>query len=191
MISSGQYNLLLDCVKGLRNGIVYGCKVRAPHSLVMTLLWSRGPIPDMAKKIFQATKQHGMNLGKFAFVYKFLTAILSKGFGGRHPWHAALCGAICGYIFWGERSPVNVQVNMYILSRILSGLVHMWMEKNEVSQQQPKAFAMYAGVIWGIVMWLFYYHPKVLQVSLQSSMTYIYLDSDKYTNFRDLIIYNK
>ena len=68
MIASGNYKLLFDAIKGFRNGLVYGIRVRAPHSLVMTLLWSRGPIPEMAMKIYKATRQHGMNLGKFAFV---------------------------------------------------------------------------------------------------------------------------
>ena len=191
MIASGTYNPLLDAVKGFRNGIVYGTRVRAPHALLMTLLWSRGPIPVMAEKIFKATKQHAMNLGKFAFCYKIGLGILGQLFGGRQQWHTMLMGFICGFVFWGDRSPVNVQVNMYIFSRIISGLVHLWMESNSVNQTQPRAFKVYAGVIWAIVMWLFYYHPQVLQVSLQSSMTYIYKDSDKYTDLRTLVVHNQ
>ena len=191
MIASGTYNPLLDAVKGFRNGVVYGCRVRAPHALLMTLLWARGPIPQMADRIFKATKQHALNLGKFAFCYKIGLGVLAKLLGGRAQWHTMLMGFICGFVFWGDRSPVNVQVNMYIFSRIVSGLVHLYLESNSISQQQPTAFKVYAGLIWAIVMWLFYYHPQVLQVSLQSSMTYIYKDSDVYTNFRDLVVYNK
>jgi hypothetical protein len=40
-------------------------------------------------------------------------------------------------------------------------------------------------------MYLFFHHPQVLQVSLQSSMNYIYHDSDKYSTVKDLILVNK
>ena len=189
MIRSGNYKLLLDAVKGLRNGIVYGCKVRAPHSLVMTLLWSRGPIPDMAMKIFRATKQHGMNLGKFAFVFKLGLGILQKLTGGPAQWHSVVLGALCGFLFWGDRSPVNTQVNMYLLSRISSGFLFLWMEKSGV-QLGPRAFRAYAALMWACVMFLFYHHPETLQASLQSSMNYIYRESDKYSGVHDLLLVN-
>lgn len=189
MIASGNYKLLLDAVKGFRNGVVYGIKVRAPHALVMTLLWSRGPIPDMAKKIYLAARQHGMNLGKFAFIFKIGVAILEK-ITGPQLWHAALMGAVCGALFWGDRSPVNVQVNMYLLSRILSGFVHLYLQKKGLNPS-PVAFQMYAALMWACVMFLFYHHPDVLQVSLQSSMNYIYHDSNKYSTLKDLIWVNK
>ncbi len=190
MIKSGDYKLLLDAVKGFRNGFVYGVKVRAPHALVMTLLWSRGPPMQMATRIFNATKQHGLNLAKFAFIFKILYGILGKLFGGNPQWHAAILGALCGFLFWGDNSPVNVQVNMYLLSRITSGFLFLWMTKSGVNLP-PIAFRLYASVMWACVMFLFYHHPTVLQTSLQSSMNYIYRESDKYSNVRDLIVYNK
>jgi len=189
MIASGDYKLLLDAVKGFRNGFVYGVKVRGPHALVMTLLWSRGPIPDMAKKIITAAKQHGMNLAKFAFVFKFGLGILAK-LTGPQQWHAALMGAVCGFLFWGDRSPVSLQVNMYLLSRILSGFVHLYLKKSGANPS-PLAFKLYAALMWACVMFLFYHHPDVLQVSLQSSMNYIYRESDKYATVNDLIVVNK
>lgn len=190
MIKSGDYKLLLDAVKGFRNGFVYGCKVRAPHALVMTLLWSRGPPMQMATKIFNATKQHGMNLAKFAFVFKLLYGVLGKVTGGSAAWHSVVLGALCGFLFWGDNSPVNVQVNMYILSRILSGFAFLWMQQT-ATQLPPAVFRLYAAVMWACVMFLFYHHAGVLQTSLQSSMTYIYRESDKYSSVRDLIVYNK
>jgi peroxisomal membrane protein 4 len=189
LIASGNYKILLDAIKGFRNGVVYGVRVRAPHTLIMTLLWSRGPVPEMAMKVFRAAKQHGMNLGKFAFIYKLGVAILGR-LTGPQPWHAALMGAVCGALFWGDRSPVNVQVNMYLLSRILSGFIHLYLEKQKVTPS-PVAFKLYAATMWACVMYLFFHHPQVLQVSLQSSMNYIYHDSDKYSTVKDLILVNK
>lgn len=37
-----KYHELLAIVKALRNGIVYGAKVRFPHALVMTFLFKSG-----------------------------------------------------------------------------------------------------------------------------------------------------
>lgn len=37
-----QYHDILAIVKGLRNGIVYGAKVRFPHAVVMTFLFKTG-----------------------------------------------------------------------------------------------------------------------------------------------------
>ncbi len=36
------YRPLLEIIKGIRNGIVYGCKIRFPHALVMTILFKQG-----------------------------------------------------------------------------------------------------------------------------------------------------
>ncbi len=33
---------LLKIVKGARNGLVYGAKVRFPHALIMSILFGRG-----------------------------------------------------------------------------------------------------------------------------------------------------
>lgn len=213
LIASGRYKDILMLVKSFRNGLVYGCQVRAPHALVMTALWSRGPLKSMALRIFNATKQHGLGLGKFAFFYKAILLVLSKLNGGvTAPWHTFVAGAVCGYHCWGDRSAVHVQVNMYILSRILSGLIHLLMERSDVVNRltrnrpssvaagvegstppstQNTAFRLYAGLIWGIVMFLFYCHPHVLQWSLQTSMQYIYKDSDEFTDAKSLLLYNK
>eukprot|EP00758_Cryptobia_borreli_P008330 Tbor_TRINITY_DN5381_c2_g1::TRINITY_DN5381_c2_g1_i2::g.4640::m.4640/K13350/PXMP4, PMP24; peroxisomal membrane protein 4 len=130
MILSGDYRILLDAIKGYRNGFVYGVKVRAPHSLVMNLLWSRGPIDVMAKKIVKASIMHGSKLAQFAFVFKMFHGLLSKlSPSGTQEWHAALIGGICGALFWGDHNPIVVQVNMYVLSRILSGFLFHFIDK--------------------------------------------------------------
>jgi peroxisomal membrane protein 4 len=41
ILADPKYQPLLALIKGARNGIVYGAKVRFPHALVMTLLFSR------------------------------------------------------------------------------------------------------------------------------------------------------
>ncbi len=189
MIKSGNYKLLLDVIKGFRNGFVYGCKVRAPHALVMTLLFNRGTLKEMWDRIYRATKTHGMNLGKTAFTFKLLHGLLAKLLGGRQPWHSAVAGFVCGYLFWGDQNPVNVQVNMYLLSRIISALLFVLISSNSV-QLPANSFRLYAAVMWSIVMWLFFNHSGSMQNSLAGSMKYIYVESDQYSGLRDLLLVN-
>jgi peroxisomal membrane protein 4 len=54
-----------------------------------------------------------------------------------------------------------------------------------------RSFAIKATVVWGLVMWLFENHRASLQPSLQSSMQYLYKDSNYWTGFLDFLIYNK
>ena len=42
LLTDPKYRPALAIVKGVRNGIVYGCKIRFPHALVMTLLFKSG-----------------------------------------------------------------------------------------------------------------------------------------------------
>jgi peroxisomal membrane protein 4 len=191
MIASGDYKILLDAVKGLRNGFVYGVKVRAPHALVMTLLFNRGPVNVMLQRIYSAAKLHGSNLAKFAFAFKLLLGLIAKASGGEQPWHSAVIGAICGAIFWGTQNGITVQVNMYVLSRIISGLMFHVMYKSGRSTLPPVAMRLYAAVIWAVMMYLVYNDPTTMQNSVQSSMTYIYKDSNKYSTWKDLLLINK
>ncbi len=84
-----------------------------------------------------------------------------------------------------------IQINLYLLSRILYGLVNLGMQNGYLPRTNGKAFPWFAALVWGIVLWLFEYHKPVLQPSLQSSMTYLYHDSNVWHGLRDFLLYNK
>ncbi|XP_076427063.1 peroxisomal membrane protein 4 isoform X3 [Peromyscus maniculatus bairdii] len=42
LLRKRRYHAVLAILKGLRNGAVYGVKIRAPHALVMTFLFRSG-----------------------------------------------------------------------------------------------------------------------------------------------------
>ena len=44
---------ILALIKGIRNGIVYGCKVRFPHALVMIFLFRSGTYVKPTFPIFR------------------------------------------------------------------------------------------------------------------------------------------
>ncbi|KAM6164956.1 peroxisomal membrane protein 4 isoform 3-T3 [Rhynchocyon petersi] len=42
LLRNRRYHTALAMLKGFRNGVVYGAKIRAPHALVMTFLFRSG-----------------------------------------------------------------------------------------------------------------------------------------------------
>jgi peroxisomal membrane protein 4 len=55
---------------------------------------------------------------------------------------------------------------------------------------QSRAFSLYAALCWGAVMWLFKHRGETLQGGMFNSMTYIYLDSERWRDLRTLIWHN-
>lgn len=194
IINSGRYHDQLTLLKAIRNGIVYGCKIRFPHALVMTLLWRRGSLQNMARIILRATYQHAKNLGQFTFLYKLSNILLRKlSTGKKEQWHVFLSAFIVGKYVFGENNPINMQINMYLLSRIIFGLCRLGAEKGYLPNGDPTKggkdpFPWFAAAMWGIVLWLFEYHRHTLQPSLQSSMTYLYDASEKWSSIRDFLL---
>lgn len=87
-------------------------------------------------------------------------------------------------------SLAHPQVNLYLLSRIVLGLVKVAVKKGYIPEPRFKVFPLFAGLMWGIVLCLFEYHQEVLQQSLQNSMTYIYHDSLVWSTLWDFLAYN-
>lgn len=84
-----------------------------------------------------------------------------------------------------------VQINLYLLSRILYGLAKLSVKRGYVPAPKGEVFPWFAAIVWGIVLWLFEYEQDTLQPSLKSSMTYLYHDSNRWNNFKNFLIYNK
>jgi hypothetical protein len=72
---------------------------------------------------------------------------------------------------------------------------------------EKNAWPVFASLSWAAVMWLFWWHPDVVQPSLRSSMNYMwvlflgveafmltigrYVDSDKWDGLRNFLWHNK
>lgn len=200
MLTSPELHDVLSLLKGLRNGFVYGVKIRFPHSLVMTFLFrnERYSQPDnfsLKKKlrfIMDATLTHGSNLAKFCFIYKFCMIAMRKIMGEEKSIHAFISGLIGGYVVFRSNSPVNQQIILYLTARVLMGFFKLASNRQLLPDiTTPKGFNIHAAVIWGLVMWLFRHETDVLQPSLQASMQYIYNDSEKWSDLRTLLWHNK
>lgn len=103
---------LLAIVKGARNGLVYGAKIRFPHALVMVTLFGSGSLRDRWKKIIQATRQHSVRLCTYVAIYKTCLLILRDLFheGKQSSADPFIAGMLGGWYMFGDRTPVNEQV---------------------------------------------------------------------------------
>ncbi|MEE6513671.1 hypothetical protein FKM82_021454 [Ascaphus truei] len=191
LLRKQRYRAVLAVIKGFRNGAVYGAKIRAPHALVMTFLFRSGSLREKLKAILQATFTHSRNLGCFVFAYKGLLAAQGKLQGRSAQIHSFLAACVGGWLVFGENNNINSQINMYLLSRVLFGLSRLAVEKGYIPEPKRDVFPLFSALVWGLVLWLFEYHRHTLQPSLQSSMTYLYDDSNVWHDISDFLVYNR
>jgi peroxisomal membrane protein 4 len=121
------YREILAVFKGLRNGLEYGSKVRFVHSLVITMLFKNINQKELYN-IFKLALEHGKNLGLFVFAYKFSTLVLEKVFG-KNSANNFVSGFIFGGLIFGKQTPVNHQIVLYLLSRVLTAAVALIYKK--------------------------------------------------------------
>ncbi|KAF2172478.1 hypothetical protein M409DRAFT_63151 [Zasmidium cellare ATCC 36951] len=216
IILDPKYKQPLILLKAIRNGAVYGTKVRFPHALVMIFLFRSGTIQEKVKMVFRATRQHAMNLAKFALLYKSSMLALRNVNGKEQPIHSFLAGLFGGYWVFGQSSSsVNQQIVIYVFARVVLALAKLAVQppgdnalvgshygghggigvfklsEDQVKTIQKYAWPAFASISWAGVMWLFEGYPETLQPSLRSSMTYIYANSEKWDSSRNFLWHNK
>ncbi|KIP06953.1 hypothetical protein PHLGIDRAFT_19328 [Phlebiopsis gigantea 11061_1 CR5-6] len=186
----------LGILKGARNGLVYGVKVRFPHALIMAILFGRGDWTSRTKHIYQATKTHALNLAKFVSLYKLVMLLQKKANGGKErSFDTFIAGLIGGYVVFGKRSAINEQIVLYVCSRVVASFLPR--EPGAVAgpgkpvHPDAKYFSIFAAVSWGAVMWLFKERDQTLQSGMFNSMVYLYRDSEHWNNLRTLLWVNK
>ncbi|KAK9454063.1 Tim17/Tim22/Tim23/Pmp24 family-domain-containing protein [Dipodascopsis uninucleata] len=192
-----RYHDVLEIVKGVRNGAVYGGKVRLCHALVMTILFRHGRIQDKAKFVLKATKEHAMNLASYVAIYKTTLYMLKKRNGKSSDIDTLLAGLLGGYVIFGRGggSAINQQIVLYVFSRVVLGLSKLSLKKSLITFKDKahadKVWSIFASVCWGLVMYMFRTDPDCLQPSLKSSMDYLYMDSNSWSGLRTLLWHNK
>ena len=183
-------NCLIAAIRGFRNGLYYGGKVRFAHALVMAILFQSGVSPlQKLKTACKLAWMHGRNLGSFVFVYKIAQCVLQQIFKRHHPIFSFIAGVIGAYVIWRDKNTINQQIVFYLLSRVIEGSAKRLQKSGMVPfvPETFQAFPWLSMIVWGIVMYLFEDDKSVLQGSLQSSMTFLYKDSDRVAGWRDFI----
>jgi peroxisomal membrane protein 4 len=96
--------------------------------------------------------------------------------GVESPMNCMVAGAIGGAIMFGSNTPVNSQINMYVMSRVILGGVKALSAHGYLPSEKelPHAYTFYAAATWAMVMYLFEFQRKHIQKSLATSMHYLY-----------------
>lgn len=205
---------LLTILKSARNGAVYGAKVRFPHALVMVFMFRSGSFREKVGLVLKATRQHAMNLARFATIYKTSMLVLAllnpKKPGKEGPYDAFFAGLLGGYYVFGRHAnSVKQQIVIYVFARVMLALAKLSIESPAMTSTTPtptfftqrfspatkariqeNAWPVFASLSWGMVMYVFRWQPESIQSSLKSSMKYIYVQCDHWDNFRNFMIYN-
>ncbi len=187
-LNNPSYHISLSLIKGLRQGIVYGAKIRFAHSLVQAFLFHNEPWSDRIRFIIRMSYIHGKNLGLFVFFYKTLRTIISSVFQLSKPWCAFICAFIVGYMVYYERNSVNEQLILYLLSRIIVGLARYAQKRAWLPNIKRPVFPWFAALIWGIAIWLFECHRETLQPSLTRSMIYLFENSNRWSSWYNFLL---
>ncbi|KIJ68647.1 hypothetical protein HYDPIDRAFT_82708 [Hydnomerulius pinastri MD-312] len=193
----------LAILKGARNGFVYGVKVRFPHALIMAILFGRGDWKARCRVIYRATKQHALNLAKFVSLYKALLLLQKKANGGKERGaDTFIAGLIGGYVVFGDRTAVNEQIVLYVVSRVIAAFLPRTGSPYSKTPSSPgdalarpvppdaRYFSVFAALSWGAVMWLFKHRGEGIQPGMFNSMTYLYRDSEVWKDLRTLLWHN-
>lgn len=214
IILDPKYHDILTLVKGVRNGIVYGAKVRFPHALVMIFLFRSGTFRSKCWLVYKATRQHARNLGLFALVYKTSMLFLkhTSPTGKERHYDAFLAGLLGGYTVFGRtiHNSVSQQIVIYVFARVALALAKLAVQPRNVAgtpgggggwevfgdgemrrTMMRNGWPAFASLSWAMVMYLFRWHPETVQSSLRSSMSYIYVQSDHWDSLRTLLWHNK
>ncbi|KAB8077856.1 putative peroxisomal membrane protein [Aspergillus leporis] len=197
----------LALAKGVRNGAVYGAKVRFPHALVMIFLFRSGTFREKVLLVLKATRQHARNLATFAFIYKSAMLVLRNvnpsGAGKEGRFDSFFAGLLGGYAVFGrKKTSITQQIVIYVFARVLLALAKLSVQPNmhplsslitpaSRADIEKHAWPVFASLSWAFVMYIFRWYPDTLMSSLKSSMVYIYADSDHWDSFRNFMIYNK
>lgn len=145
-----RYQDILAILKGTKNGIVYGAKLRFSHALVMSFLFHNNKKGSRWPHILRSTKQHAKSLGLFVFIYKSLLVLLKHAAkltsgatarsassvkndvtGNKNPVDAFIAGLVAGYVVFGRPTKsaglnsINQQMVLYVFSRVVLGFANL------------------------------------------------------------------
>ena len=183
---------LFPALRSLRNGLELGARIRATHCIVMTLLYRRDkPLLKNAQFILSATKEHSLNLGAFAFLFKITRYVLTRKLNVPEGKASFVAGLVVGYLVWGRsKTPINLQIVLYLISRDLAGLSSELLEQEKLPVLSY--YPLVASLTWAVVMGLHSVSAKHLQDGLRSSMDFLYKDDSHWKlrgnrNWKDFI----
>ncbi|EGG16775.1 transmembrane protein [Cavenderia fasciculata] len=179
---------ILSAIRGLRNGILTGVRIRIPYIFQAVIYAAIFRDPKLTSRVKFVIKQmffHGRNLGLFVGIYKSICCIF-RNIGIKGGIDSLVAGFIGGYVAFGDSKStsgsVNNQIVLYLFARALIGIIQSGVKRNIIPQQlsttTPQGFRIFAGVTLALILYLTEYEPDTLNSSFMGTMTYLYHKSD-------------
>jgi len=100
-------NCFIAAIRGARQGLYYGGRIRIAHSIVMQILFGQGNATEKLRKAVWLSWEHGRNLGLFVFIYKLVQCALTNISGRRRNAWAFVAGIVGATCVWRERNAIN------------------------------------------------------------------------------------
>ncbi|CAI7578354.1 unnamed protein product [Penicillium pancosmium] len=182
LVLKPEFQPLLSLLKGARNGVVYGSKVRFPHALVFR---------QKIKLVLNATRLHARNLATFAMIYKLSMIVLrnldTSGAAKEGRYDSFVAGLLGGYAVFGrQRGSISQQIVIYVFARVMLAIGKLAIQPNmhplsslitpdARTKMTDNAWPVFASMTWASVMYIFRWYPDTLASSLRSSMVYMYV----------------
>lgn len=179
---------LLSAIRGFRNGIITGVRVRLPYifqAAVYAFLFREGNVVERIKFIIKQMLFHGRNLGMFVGIYKSLCCLM-RNKGIDNGVESLIAGFIGGAFAFGDNNgvsgSVNNQIVLYLFARGVQGLINTAVSKAVVpsylSISTPIGFRVFAGISLALALYLTEHQPLSMASGFMSTMNFLYQKSD-------------
>ncbi|GAM19501.1 hypothetical protein SAMD00019534_026760 [Acytostelium subglobosum LB1] len=179
---------LISALRGLRNGILTGVRIRIPYIFQAVIYAAIFRDPRLLSRVKFVIKQmffHGRNLGLFVGIYKTICCVF-RNIGVKGGVESLIAGFVGGYYAFGDSKStsgsVNNQIVLYLFARALIGFIQSGVKRKIIpetlSTTTPQGFRIFAGVTLAMILYLTEYEPDTLNPSFMSTMTYLYHKSD-------------
>eukprot|EP01122_Echinamoeba_exundans_P017042 TRINITY_DN883_c0_g2_i1.p1 TRINITY_DN883_c0_g2~~TRINITY_DN883_c0_g2_i1.p1 ORF type:complete len:242 (+),score=45.61 TRINITY_DN883_c0_g2_i1:165-890(+) len=180
---------LLSTLRGLRNGIVCGIRIRLPYiiqAVAYAVIFREKNLLNRVKFVLKQAISHGRNLGLFVFFYKSI-CWLCRNFAGIHNGiESWIAGFIGGFIAFGDShgvsGSVNNQIVLYLFARGIEGSLRTFHKKgwlpDSLDVASPFGFRVLAGFSLALILYLTEYQPDMLKPGFMSTMTNLYHESN-------------
>lgn len=177
---------IISSFQGLINGLYYGGKIRFIHTLIMSFLFRK----ESASKIFMFSVRQGIRhakiLGLYVLFYKLFVCLLRKIHKKKRNLHNFIAGFTMGVIFFGlKKNSIKEQIVLYLFSRVFMGFLNYWLKKYDKNIKNQR---LVNSIHWGLLIWIFQFHPDSLHDSYKNTLNFMFKESDKpVQNWRELI----
>jgi hypothetical protein len=163
----------------------------------MIFLFRSGSFRTKCSLVYKATRQHARNLGLFALVYKSSMIFLrhTSPTGKERHYDSFIAGMMGGYWVFARtiHNSVSQQIVIYVFARVVLALAKLAVQPKHTGELKvggggleigspgfrrelaKNGWPLFATFSWASVMYMFRWHPEVIQSSLRSSMSYMWV----------------